>query len=94
MSTLIHQRSAGAPIVRRFTWLELDRLYVDDADGSRIGWVDLDTGVLAIESQTRTAAFHRAVDEWAAAARTPVALHTARRPRRSGRAAGTAHRAA
>jgi hypothetical protein len=41
-----------------------DRLYVSDADGTRVGWVDLLTGQVTIEQAHRGSEFDMAVAAW------------------------------
>jgi hypothetical protein len=43
----------------------MDRLYVNDASGERVGWLDLTTGERTMSQVGRTAAFDRTVSEWA-----------------------------
>jgi hypothetical protein len=54
--------------IRRFG---MDRLYVNTADGSRIGWVDLGTGERVIELPAHAHSFERAVDECTSARSGP-----------------------
>lgn len=53
-------------VVQRWRKYGKDRLYVNDADGTRIGWLDVATGVDHIEVPGREVAYREAVDHWRA----------------------------
>jgi hypothetical protein len=50
---------------RRWRRDGLDRLYVNDVSGARVGWLDLTTGERNMSQPEQTAAFDRTVSEWA-----------------------------
>jgi hypothetical protein len=47
--------------VRRWTRYGKDRLYVNDADGSRVGWLDLETDEVVLEREVLREEFERAL---------------------------------
>jgi hypothetical protein len=51
-------------VVTETTLYGRSRLHVDDPYGGRIGWVDLNTGVVVLERRDLRSAFHAAVAEW------------------------------
>lgn len=52
----------GDLVVKRWTRYGQDRLYVNDAaDGSRVGWLDLQTDGVVLEREDIRAAFDRAI---------------------------------
>lgn len=53
--------------VKRWRRYGHDRLYVNDADGTRVGWVDLRTGETVIEAEEQREAVEAAVHEYRAA---------------------------
>ncbi len=48
----------------RWQKFSMDRLFVNDEAGTRIGWVDIETGVETIEKEGREDAFRAAVAAW------------------------------
>lgn len=64
-------------VVQRWRKYGKDRLYVNDADGARLGWLDIATGEDHIEVPDREGAYLAAVDPWRAAGR---GASDARRP--------------
>ena len=53
--------SATSLVVTRWRRYGKDRLYVNGPDGTRVGWLDLQTGVTTVEVEDRRAEFEAAV---------------------------------
>jgi hypothetical protein len=64
MGEVSDEYAAVAASAKRWRRFGLDRLYVNAVDGSRIGWVDLETGERLIELPELTDAFDSAVGQW------------------------------
>jgi hypothetical protein len=67
MSNAIGEESPGRPSVNRWRRFGKDLLYVNEADGHAIGWLDLKTGARVIKVPTHAELFQRAVTEWLSA---------------------------
>lgn len=53
----------GAPTVSRWRKYGQDRMYVNGSDGSRLGWLDVKTGIEHLEAPERAAEFRQALAE-------------------------------
>ena len=67
MNNLIDEDPTGHESAQRWRNFGKDRLYVNDADGCAIGWLDLKTGERVIKLPTQGEVFERVVGEWLAA---------------------------
>jgi hypothetical protein len=78
-ATVIAENATGMAenvSVKRWRRFGMDRVYVNTADGDRIGWVDLGTGERVIESPAHAHIFERAVGECTRAGRGPQSSPT------------------
>jgi hypothetical protein len=64
MSDLIDNDHPDAISVRRRQRRGVDHIYVNEGNGTRLGWVDLQTGVRVIEMPSRLETFEAAIEEW------------------------------